>query len=390
MRVPLDKGFWESDSPVGQSLFGGTFGWPLLVARSGTVDRNIATIAAYTRRHGVAHAPHGKTTMAPTLWRAQLDAGAWGITVATADQARVCREFGVPRVLLANQLLDPAALRWAAAETDAGFDLYFQVDSLEGVAAAAATRGTRPLQVLVEIGYQGGRTGCRTESAALAVAGAVAASPRLTLAGVTGYEGGLPDPAAVAAFVDLLRTAAVALAHLLPPSVIVSAGGSVWFDVVAERLPGDWLPGHEVVPVLRSGAYVTHDDGYYREHTPFNRVPGEGGLEAALELWAQVISTPEPGLAIVGMGKRDAPFDEGLPVPLAVRRAGGAAPPAAGLTVTRLMDQHAFLAVDGAALAPGDLVRFGISHPCTAFDKWRAIPLIDDADVVVDVMRTYF
>jgi D-serine deaminase-like pyridoxal phosphate-dependent protein len=386
--VLLDKGFWESGDPVGRSLFGGGFGWPLLVARASAVDRNIATIAAYAQRHGLALAPHGKTTMAPTLWRAQLAAGAWGITVATADQARVCREFGVPRVLVANQLLDPAALAWAAAETDAGFDLYFQVDSLEGVAAAAATHGSRPLQVLVEIGYQGGRTGCRTAPAALAVARAVAASPRLALAGVTGYEGGLPDTAAVAAFLDLLRTAAVELADLLPPSVIVSAGGSAWFDVVATRLPGDWLPGRQVVPVLRSGAYVTHDDGYYREHTPFTRVRGEGGLVAALELWAQVISAPEPGMAIAGMGKRDAPFDEGLPVPHAVRRPSGSVSPADGLTVTRLMDQHAFLA--GAGVAPGDLVRFGISHPCTAFDKWRAIPLVDDADVVVDVLRTYF
>jgi D-serine deaminase-like pyridoxal phosphate-dependent protein len=388
--VRFDKGFWGSGEPVGQSLFGGTFGWPLLVARAGAVERNIATVAAYARRHGVALAPHGKTTMAPTLFQAQLAAGAWGITVATADQARVCREFGVPRVLIANQLLDPAPLAWAAAETDAGFELYFQVDSRDGVAAAAATSGVRPLPVLVEIGYPGGRTGCRTVPAALAVARAVAASPRLALAGVTGYEGGLPDAPAVAAFLDLLRTAAVELAGLLPPSVVVSAGGSAWFDVVADRLPGDWLPGHEVVPVLRSGAYVTHDDGYYREHTPFNRLAGEGRLEPALELWAQVTSTPEPGLAIAGMGKRDAPFDEGLPVALAVRRPSGTTSPASGLTVTRLMDQHAFLAVDGVDVAPGDLVRFGISHPCTAFDKWRAIPLVDDADVVVDVLRTYF
>jgi D-serine deaminase-like pyridoxal phosphate-dependent protein len=386
--VPLDKGFWGSDEPVGQSLFGGTFAWPLLVARAGAVDRNIATMAAYAARHGLALAPHGKASMAPTLWRAQLAAGAWGITVATADQARVCRESGVPRVLLANQLLDPAPLAWAAAETDAGFDLYFQVDSLEGVAAAAATRGVRALPVLVEIGYTGGRTGCRSESAALAVARAVAASPRLVLAGVTGYEGGLPDTPAVAAFLDLIRTATVELADLLPPSVIVSAGGSAWFDVVAARLPGDWLPGHQVLPVLRSGAYVTHDHGYYREHTPFNRVPGS--LDPALEIWARVTSTPEQGLAIAGMGKRDAPFDEGLPVPLAVRRPSGSTVPAEGVRVTRLMDQHAFLAVADGAVAVGDLVRFGISHPCTAFDKWRAIPLVDDTDTVVDVLRTYF
>lgn len=386
----LDKGFWGSDSPVGQSLFGGSFGWPLLVARAAAVDRNIATIAAYAERHSLLLAPHGKTTMSPTLFAAQLAAGAWGITVATAQQARVCREFGVPRVLVANQILDPAALAWVAAETDAGLDLYFQVDSPEGVAAAAATTGVRPLPVLVEIGYPGGRTGCRTASSALAVARAVAASPRLTLAGVTGYEGGLPDTAAVAAFLDQLRAAAAELSELLPPSVVVSAGGSAWFDVVAARLPGDWLPDHQVVPVLRSGAYITHDDGYYREHTPFNRVRGEGMLDAALEVWAQVISTPEPGVAIAGMGKRDAPFDEGLPVPRAVRRPSGEVVPADGLHVTRLMDQHAFLSVDGTGVAPGDLVRFGISHPCTAFDKWRAIPLADDTDLVVDVLRTYF
>ncbi|BCB90569.1 hypothetical protein Psuf_078820 [Phytohabitans suffuscus] len=328
----LDKGFWGFGDPVGRSLFGGAFGWPLLVARRTAVERNIATMAGYARRHGLALAPHGKTTMSPTLFRAQLAAGAWGITVATAQQARVCREFGVPRVLVANQVLDPAALAWAAAETDAGFDLHFQVDSLEGVAAAAATTGRRPLPVLVEIGYRGGRTGCRTEATALAVARAVAASPRLALAGVTGYEGGLPDVPAVAAFLDLLRTAAVEMAGLLPPSAIVSAGGSAWFDVVAARLPGDWLPGHQVVPLLRSGAYVTHDDGYYREHTPFNRVPGEGALEPALDLWAQVISTPEPGLAIAGMGKRDAPFDEGCRCRTrsAARRARRSRPAACG------------------------------------------------------------
>ncbi|MFC0531899.1 alanine racemase [Phytohabitans kaempferiae] len=386
----LDKGFWGHGDPVGRPLFGGAFGWPLMVARASAVTRNISTMAAFARRHGLALAPHGKTTMAPTLMNAQLAAGAWGISVATAHQARVCREYAVPRVLIANQLLDPAALAWAAAETDAGFALHFQVDSTEGVAAAAATAGERPLPVLVEMGYTGGRTGCRTLPAARAVAEAVATSPRLALAGVTGYEGGLPDAPAVAAFLDLLRAATIELSDLLPPSVLVSAGGSAWFDVVAERLPGDWLPGHQVVPLLRSGAYVTHDDGYYRDRTPFRRLPGEGTLDAALEVWAQVISTPEPGLAIAGLGKRDAPFDEGLPVPLAIRRPSGEVVPADGLRVTRLMDQHAFLTVEGAAVTPGDLVRFGISHPCTAFDKWRAIPLVDESNVVVDVVRTYF
>jgi D-serine deaminase-like pyridoxal phosphate-dependent protein len=158
---------------------------------------------------------------------------------------------------------------------------------------------------------------------------------------------------------------------------------------VARALPGQWLPGHTVVPVLRSGAYITHDNGTYERMTPFNRIPGEGTLDAALELWAQVLSTPEPGLAIVGMGKRDAPFDEGFPVPLSVRR-GDAVEPLAGAECTRLNDQHAYLTVAPGSVKPADLIRFGISHPCTAFDRWRVIPLVDDHYIVTDLLRTYF
>jgi D-serine deaminase-like pyridoxal phosphate-dependent protein len=164
---------------------------------------------------------------------------------------------------------------------------------------------------------------------------------------------------------------------------IVSAGGSAWFDRVVARLAA--LPP-DVRLILRSGASVTHDDGFYRERTPFRRVPAEGPLTAALEIWAQVLSVPEPGLAIAGMGKRDAPFDEGLPVPVEVRRDGK--PFEAGAAVTKLNDHHTYLAADG--LAPGDLIRFGISHPCTAFDKWRHIPVVDADHRVVDVLRTYF
>ena len=139
---------------------------------------------------------------------------------------------------------------------------------------------------------------------------------------------------------------------------------------------------------MRSGASVTHDDGFYRERTPFLREPREGALTAALEVWAQVLSTPEPGLAIVGMGKRDAPFDEGLPV-VTGRLTDGAVGDLPGCQVTRLNDHHTYLALEDAVLAPGDLLRFGISHPCTAFDKWRDIPVVDDEYRVVDVLHTY-
>ncbi|GIF13255.1 alanine racemase [Actinoplanes teichomyceticus] len=389
------KGFWLPDGErtpeqiAGDrpSIFGGGFTWPLLVVRGSAVEANIATMAAYCRRHGFDFAPHAKTTMAPGLLDAQLRAGAWGMTVATPNQALVLRRLGVRRVLIANQVLDATALRWLAGETAAGWEVYFQVDSVAGVRSAGAAGRAR---VLVELGHPGGRTGVRTVDELLEVARAAAATPGVEPVGITGYEGQIPDRAEVDAYLDRLAEGfhRLSAAGLLPEDPIVSAGGSAWFDRVADRLGG--LAARARL-ILRSGASVTHDDGFYRERTPFVRMPEEGPLAAALEIWAQVLSAPEPGLALAGMGKRDAPFDEGLPVPLEIRRADGRTAPAAGLRVTRLNDHHAYLAVaPEATIAPGDLVRFGISHPCTAFDKWRDIPVVDDDRRVVDVLHTYF
>ncbi len=389
------KGFWlphgtwspEQITAERPSIFEGAFTWPLMVVRQAAVEANIATMAAYCRRHGFDFAPHAKTTMAPGLVEAQLRAGAWGMTVATVNQALVLRRLGVERVLIANQVLDPTALRWLAAESAAGWEVYFQVDSRAGVLAAAEAGHTR---VLVELGHPGGRTGVRTLDQLEEVATAAVAASGVQLVGVTGYEGQLADRSGVDAFLDRLVEGVGRLseASLLPERPLVSAGGSAWFDRVADRLGGlsSWAR-----LVLRSGASVTHDDGFYRERTPFLRVPGEGPLAAALEIWAQVLSAPEPGLALAGMGKRDAPFDEGLPVPLEIRRADGSILSADGLRVTRLNDHHTYLEVaDGCEAGIGDLVRFGVSHPCTAFDKWRDIPVVDEERRVVDVLHTYF
>jgi D-serine deaminase-like pyridoxal phosphate-dependent protein len=411
------KGFWWPGAPVSQDdfvaarhgLFDGAFTWPVLVARGAAIEHNIATLAGFCARHGLEFAPHGKTTMAPSLFAAQLAAGACAITVATANQALACRAFGVPSVLLANELLDPAALRWVAGEVRQGFEFLCYVDSVAGVRAVAGAMagaaagavagavapvpGDRPVRVLVELGHPGGRTGCRDLAGLTEVARAVAGAPGVELAGVAGYEGGLSTVDDATRYLDGLRAAVGHLAGrgLLPATVVVTAGGSRYFDLVAARLPGDWLPGHRVRAILRSGAYVSHDDGVYRDWTPFRRLAGEGSLEPALEIWAQVTSAPEDGLAIVGMGKREAPYDEGLPVPLKVRRRDGNIRPAGGLRTTAVNDHHGYLALaPGTTLQPGDLVGFGISHPCTAFDKWQLIPVVAGDYTVTDLIRTYF
>jgi D-serine deaminase-like pyridoxal phosphate-dependent protein len=365
-----DKGYWLPDDPVeaadlvGVGILDGPFTWPLLVARDSALRHNIAAMAAYFDERGVRHAPHAKTTMAPTLFEAQLRAGAWGLTAATPNQVLVYARCDVPRVLLANQVLDPRPLRWLARLERPEVLCY--VDSAEGVRAMADAADSRPFRVLVELGFAGGRTGCRTVAELVSVARAARSTGRVDVVGVTGYEGMLPDVDAVRSFLAQVRSAADAVGDLVAATPIVSAGGSTYVDVVIDELAG---AGELIV---RSGAYVAHDSAHYATSSRL-----ADRLRPALEVWAQVLSTPEPGLAIVGMGKRDVPSDLGLPVPLDVTG-----------EVTALNDHHAYLRATGPR--PGDLVRFGISHPCTAFDRWRTIPVIDDDLRVVDHLHTYF
>ncbi|MFD0521551.1 alanine racemase [Paractinoplanes durhamensis] len=242
----------------------------MLTLRKAAAEANIATMAAYCARHDLDFAPHAKTTMAPGLLAAQFAAGAWGMTVATPNQALVLRRLGVDRIQIANEVLDPTALRWLANE-DA--EIYFQADSVAGVEVARGVGGR--LRVFAELGHAGGRTGVRTLDELDEVARAINDADNLEFAGVTAYEGQLADQPAVDDFLDLLVAGVSRLraAGLLPPGARVSAGGSAWFDRVVARLAA--LP-RDIRLILRSGASVTHDDGFYADRTPFRRVPQEG------------------------------------------------------------------------------------------------------------------
>ncbi|MEV5348139.1 amino acid deaminase [Streptomyces achromogenes] len=380
---------------------GGGFTTPVLALSAERLAHNLALMETYTARHGLAFAPHGKTSMAPQLFQRQIEHGAWGITLAVPHQVRVARAFGVPRIFLANELVDAPALRWIAAElaADPDFRLVTYVDSVRGVELmdAALAGAARPVDVVIELGAgDGARTGVRTEAEAGKVAAAVAAVPTLRLVGVAGYEGEVPkaDPERVRSYLRRLVALAAALDGAgrfgEADEIVVSAGGSAWFDAVADVFAG--IPGlsRPVLKLLRSGAYVSHDDGHYRRLTPFGRVPGEGALEPAFRLWAQVVSRPTAEQAFANAGKRDAAYDLDLPTAQVVRR-GGEERPAAGITVTGLSDQHTWLRTDPEAdVEVGDWIGFGLSHPCTSFDKWQLIPVAEADGTVVDYIRTFF
>jgi D-serine deaminase-like pyridoxal phosphate-dependent protein len=373
---------------------------PVMVLRETALAHNLALMADYCAEHGVAIAPHGKATMAPRLWQRQLRAGAWGLTAASVGQATVMAEAGVDRILIANEVVDPGGIAWLAAGRDPP-SVWCSVDSMRGVAlledGLRRSGDQHPLPVLVELGHLGGRTGCRSVPEALELAARIQRSDALRLAGVTGYEGTICRDRSVEcldevrAFLDDLRALALAILDAgRREELMVSAGGSAYFDLVVERLSG-WPPDAAVTVLLRSGCYLTHDTGHYERLSPLAGASSELRFHPAIEVWGTVLSTPEPGLAILGLGRRDVPFDLDLPSPRWRRRPDGATSDVQGVVVvTALNDQHAFCRIGEGALEVGDLVGCGISHPCSAFDRWRAIPVIDDDDRVVDAVATYF
>ncbi|HEX3381611.1 MAG TPA: amino acid deaminase [Paraburkholderia sp.] len=380
---------------------------PAAVLYADRVEHNLKWMQAFVAEYGVKLAPHGKTTMAPQLFRRQLETGAWGITLATAHQVRAAYHGGVSRILMANQLVGRHNMMMIAELlSDPEFEFFCLVDSAEGVEQLGEffTSVKKPLQVLLELGVPGGRTGVRDEAQRNAVLDAIARYPDvLKLAGVELYEGVLKEEPEVRAFLQgavAVTRELVEQGRFARSPAVLSGAGSAWYDVVAEEFAQATQTG-KVEVVLRPGCYLTHDVGIYRKaqtdifrRNPVAKKMGEG-LLPALQLWAYVQSIPEPDRAIVGLGKRDSAFDAGMPEPARHYRPGDEAPrdiaASEGWEIFGLMDQHAYLRIPpGADLKVGDMLGFDISHPCLTFDKWKQVLVVDPQYRVKEVIETFF
>jgi len=399
----------------GWRLLGEDLPLPAAILREDALANNGRWMRDFVQRTGAKLAPHGKTTLSPQLFARQIADGAWGITLSTAQHVKVARMAGVRRILLANETVSPVEIAWLLGElrADPDLELLCLVDSTAGVRrladAAAAHPIGRPLGVLLEVGYPGGRAGCRSLAEALAVAQAVrAAEPHLVLRGVEGFEGlhqHLPAEAGAAKVAEFLQ-AVIEVAERIDAegllgggAPILSAGGSAFYDMVMQAFSGarlSWPP--EII--LRSGCYLTHDAGLYERS--FSEVRDrsatargiEGRFQNALEVWAYVLSIPEPRRMILGAGRRDFGHDAAMPTALKVFRPGrdsAPRPAPAGWEVVGVNDQHAHVTLpQGADVAVGDMVALGVSHPCTTFDKWRLLLVVDEDYRVTSAVQTFF
>jgi D-serine deaminase-like pyridoxal phosphate-dependent protein len=394
----------------------GAMSLPVLTLNLTSFAHNRDTMLRYVREQGVAMAPHGKTPMAPDLAADIVRAGAWGTTVADIRQATVMLRAGLNRLILANGIGGRGGAGRLAALLGAypAAELYLFVDSAAAVSALAAawtaSPDLAPLRVLVEVGAA--RGGARDVAAAQDIIAAVTATEgRLRLAGVGTYEGAATQPtpertetvhaALFSLAAEVLALVRAAVGRGVP--LVLTAGGSVFFDRVVAALRPVVRQDGDTTLVLRGGAIFFHDHGVYERGLA--ALDARGGFvvdgvtvasgaifRPALRVWAEVLSRPEPGLAVCGLGMRDVASDQDLPRPLTLFRDGAPVRSLAGVAqVSKLNDQHAFLDVaEDIGVRLGDVVEFGLSHPCTSIDHYRFILGVDDAGVVQTAIPTCF
>lgn len=378
---------------------------PTAVLYEDKLQHNLNWMQQFITAYGVKLAPHGKTTMAPKLFTRQLQTGAWGITLATAHQTRVAYAHGVRRVLMANQLIGKQNMQVIAdLLRDPEFEYYCLADSVRQVEQLGAFFHARQqrLNILIELGVAGGRTGVRDEPQLQAMLSALDGwRQQIAVCGIEIYEGVLDEESSIRTFLHHAAEVARAMAQKNQfdrNPVILSGAGSAWYDVVADVFSGVDI-GCPIEIILRPGCYLTHDVGVYQDaqqkilmRNPIAQKM-RSGLVPALQLWAYVQSIPENEKAILALGKRDAAFDAGLPKPALHFRPGNASPHAcpAAWKLVRMMDQHSYMTIAaGDDIQVGDMIGLDISHPCLTFDKWRYLPLLDVDYQVIDVVETFF
>ncbi|QGY33190.1 alanine racemase [Pantoea cypripedii] len=393
----------------------GEMALPLLSLDLQTFNDNVDAMMSIVKSHGAKIAPHGKTPMSPVLARQMVDSGAWGTSVADLRQAEVMLAGGLNKILLANQIGGHAAVtrlagllrKYPKAELLLFVDTPEFIDALEEQYAQEPS--LPPLGLLIEISC--GRGGVSTEGEFAAMLHRIDSNndERLTLQGIAFYEGTCmkedihETEENLKKLFERVDKSLFLLKEVFgdQENVIISAGGSSLFDYVIEYFTRAREKYPTIQLLLRSGACFFSDNGNIRAR--LGRIAGRGKLgkessmiiasffKPTLRLWAEVISRNGESIAICGLGMRDSSIDQGVPIPLALWRGGNKVADIMDKSQTvKLNDQHAFIDIHEEEFRVGDVIEFGIRHPCTCIDKHDIIYGLNQNVTVTAAYKTFF
>jgi D-serine deaminase-like pyridoxal phosphate-dependent protein len=318
---------------------------PALVVEVEALERNIAAMAAFARRAGLALRPHAKTHKSSAIARRQIAAGAVGMCCAKLGEAEALTDAGIDGILITSPVAGPAAVERLADLARRAPRLMAVVDHPGAVEALERAGAQMTLLVDIDPGFH--RTGVADAAAAVAVAQRIRQAVTLSFGGAQFYcgsqqhiEGFADRRAAIADRTAYLAGVLEALAQAGLPAPLVTGGGTGSHRIDAEL---------GVLTELQVGSYVFMD----RQYADCD-LAGEGEaapFETALFIDARVISANHASHATVDAGFKAFATEAGAPPILAgapagstygfmgdehgaVRPPAGASPPALGSVVT--------------------------------------------------------
>ena len=311
---------------------------PSLLIDLDAFDANLAAMAAFVARNGVALRPHAKAHKSSAIARRQIEAGGAGVCCQKLSEAYPFAAAGVESIHISNEFVgaDKVAM---AVELAAHVRLSVCADAipqLEALGAAALRAGVK-IDVLAEVDAGQRRCGVTSEDALLSLADAIAAQPALQFAGIQAYHGGAQHIADWQARKTEAGRAADRAAHFVRTleargiqSAIVTGGGTgtVEFDVASG-----------VYTEVQPGSYVFMDGDY-------GSLAYDGELQwrHSLFVLSTIMSAARPGMAVCDVGLKGLAVDSGLP--RSVHWLDAADEPV--LTYSAANDEHGMLNAKGA------------------------------------------
>lgn len=294
---------------------------PALLLDLGSMERNIARMAAFVRSRGVALRPHVKTHKSIEIARRQVAAGAIGVSCATLGEAETMTAAGIPGVLITSPIVTAGKIdRLIALSGQTGADgVIVVVDHPRNVddLAAAAAGLAHPLAVLVDYAAGYYRTGAADPAAVVALARQVARHPSLRLRGLQAYAGNIQHiddreqrAAAAAAVRSSIRAVIEAAARDDIQFEIVTGAGTGSHDLDAQDA---------VFTELQAGSYVFLDGEYSRVLADAAQL---AQFDIALFVQTSVVSVNHPDWVTVDGGTKAFATDSGLPVVAASAKPG--------------------------------------------------------------------
>ncbi len=393
--------------------------FPILSIDKLQLIKNIRIMKNFAVKNNLSLAPHCKTFMSPQLINNHLKK-TWGLTISNNQQLSTIINLNVKNIIYGNLIVNEANLIQyldIVKKYRKLTNIYYCIDSLFGlnllIKVVTKKKYKFKIRILIELGTKNGRCGIRNFKSFKKIVISLNNIPKnILVSGLFFYEGAIKNSSLSKVskkIMDLLQFTFRCHEELVYQNLykekikLISGGGSEYFDLVTKYF-NKFNTKNDTKLILRPGSFIAYGHGYYEKK--INNLKKRNIIKSvsdknkfffkpSLLLWSHVLSINDNGIAIVNFGKRDVSFDLGNPIPINVYRnnkiyRNNETKPN-NLNVFKLNDQHAFLKYNNKIrLNIGDLISFGISHPCITLDKWKYVFLINSKFDVIDVYQTFF